>query len=169
MNATQQPKWDPLDKPKSLINWGTWLHEEAKRTFLRDKTHGQMLFLFNDDGLCSISPIPPNTSSEQITAGVRQAVQENNLYGVITISEAWAYFPEDKNDHTSFQLLDGEMKVADLNDEDKTEALLVKTESKDRGGITWVDKIVRDGDEVSLGKALMMDKKDCLGWQGYFE
>lgn len=131
---SQQPQWNPADKAASFLIWAEWLHEQAKEMFAKDKTHGNIVFLFGDQGIASINPVPPNTEPDQLTAGVRQAVKENDLFGVVTIAEAWTYFPKSEKDHTSFQLLDGEMKVADLNDSDKTEALMVRMENRDGEG-----------------------------------
>ncbi|MBM4149071.1 MAG: hypothetical protein FJ224_08495 [Lentisphaerae bacterium] len=163
------PIWNPADKPASLLAWGEWLHAEAQGVFLKDGSHGQMLFLFSDDGIASINPIPPGTSPERLTAGVRQAVKEHNLYGVITVAEAWTYFPKDDRDHTSFQLLDGEMNVADLSDGDKTEALMVRLESRDGQHVTWLDRIARVGGRVTLGAGMRVPREKCLKLRSYFE
>ena len=69
------PPWNPGDRSASLLAWGNWLHDEARQVFLRDGAHGQMLFLFGDQGIASMNPVPPNTSPDKLTAGVRQAVR----------------------------------------------------------------------------------------------
>ncbi len=46
------------------------------------------------------------------------------------MGETWMYIAKEK-DHTVFQLLDGEMRVSDLNDEDKKEALMIKMENRE--------------------------------------
>lgn len=171
MNRDQtnaQPPWNPADKATSLHTWAEWLHDEAKQVFLKDGTHGQMLFLFDDKGPASINPVPPNTSPEQLTAGVRQAVEEHDLYGVITIAEAWVYIPKKPRDHTAFQLLDGEMTVADLHEGDRAEALMVRMESR-HDHACWVDLIVRDGKDVSLGHGAFMPKEKCVTFRSYFK
>lgn len=148
-----QPAWIASAKSSSIRKWAQLLHKEAKRVFLQDKTHGQMLFLFTEkDGLTSINPIPPKSEQEQINASVANAVKQHKLYGVIMVGEAWAYFPKE-NDHTAFQLMDGEMRVRDLRPEDKTEALIVRMENGDKECIIYLDEIVRNGDAVSLGES----------------
>lgn len=81
---------------------------------------------------------------------IKNAVTEHNLYGVIFICEAWAYFVKE-NDHTAFQLLDGEMEVADLNNEDKKELLLVRMENSDGDCLIYWDEIERGEKDVALG------------------
>lgn len=68
-------------------------------TFLKDKTRCQILFLFGDDGLASVNPLPENTEPEHLLVGVRRVDLENNLYGVITIAECWKYKPKRPGDH----------------------------------------------------------------------
>ena len=145
-----QPLWDPDDKPGSLKAYAEWLHREAVRVFRKDKTHCQILFLFKDAGLVSVNPVPANTAADALTAGVRQAVLENGLYGVILIAEAWTYLPKRAKDHTAVQIMYGEMNEANLKDEDRAEALMLRMESRDGGHLTWLDPIIRTGDDVTL-------------------
>ena len=81
-------------------------------------------------------------------AGVRRAVAENNLYGVVTIAECWTYMPRRPGDHVAVQLTHGEMRVGDLKAEDRTEALMVRMESRDGAYVTWLVPIIRVGDNV---------------------
>lgn len=164
-----KPTWNPAAPHASLMKWGESLRKEAKRVFLQDGTHAQMLFLFDDNGIASVNPIPPRTNPEQIAAGVRHAIGEHNLYGVITIAEAWTYFPEKANDHTVSQLLDGEMKVSDLREGDKTEVLMVSLQSRDGEHVTWLDKIERKDGKVTLGLGMRVPKTKCLKMINFFE
>jgi hypothetical protein len=170
MSTTPQPpEWNSSDKPASLLAYAKWLHAEAVEVFLKDKTHGQILFLFTEDGLTSINPLPANLEPKKLLNGVEQAIREHNLYGIVTIGEAWTYFPKRPRDHTAIQLLHGEMGVADLKDEDKTEVLLVRMESRDGGHLTWLDPIVRSGEDATLGAGMVLPREKCLKPEGYFE
>src|SRR5437868_7098672 len=121
-----KPKWIPKAESECIRNWTENLYKEAKRLLIQDGTHARLLFLFNkESGLISINPVPPNIDHEELNVAVANAVNEHGLYGVVFIGETWAYFMKE-NDHTAFQLLDGEMKVSDLNAEDKKEALMVR-------------------------------------------
>ena len=168
MIKSTQPDWNPEDRPASLLAYAEWLHAEAREMFDQDGTHAHILFLFSDDGLASMNPIPPNTDEAQITAGVRQSVAENDLYGVISIAEAWTYFPQNARDHIAVQLLHNEMNVSDLKAEHKTEALMLRMESRDGDHLTWVDEIVRNGDSAKLGAGKVLPRKACLKLESYF-
>lgn len=165
---SSRPDWNPADKPASLKAYAEWLHREAVRVFMKDKTHVQILFLFSDVGLVSVNPVPANTAAAAVTAGVRQAVLDNGLYGVIMIAEAWTYLPKRAGDHTVVQIMHGEMNVADLKDEDRTEALTLRLESRDGGHLTWLDPIVRTDEEVTLGEGVVLGREKCLKLESFF-
>jgi hypothetical protein len=133
-----------------MQKWTEGLHKEAKRLFAKDGTHGNMLFLFDEENdLISINPLPPKIEFNPLNTSVINAVKEHKLYGVIFIGEAWAYFPQEK-DHTAFQLLDGEMKVSDINDQDKKEVLMIRMETHDGDCFMCLNEILKDGSIVSL-------------------
>lgn len=157
------PLWNPSAKSASIRKWAEHLHTEAKRVFLQDKTHAHILFMFQDAGPTSITPVPPKTPHHQVHSAISRAVREHNLYGVIHVGEAWTYFPKGKKDHTAFQLLDGEMRVSDLKDGDKTEALYLRMESRDGDCVVYLNQIVRHGDTVGLGEQRTISDED-LQW-----
>ena len=165
---SSQPDWNPDDKQASLKAYAEFLHHQAVEMFRKDKTHGQILFLFSDAGLASVNPVPANTAADALTAGVRQAVQEYSLYGVIMIAEAWTYLPKRAGDHTVVQIMHGEMNVADLKDADRTEALMLRMESRDGGHLTRIDPIVRTGDDVKLGEGAVVGRDKCLKLESFF-
>ena len=145
-----QPKWITNAESACIRNWTDNLHTEAKRLFNQDGTHGNFLFCFNkENGLVSVNPVPLNIDHDQLNAAIMNAVIEHNLYGVVFIGESWIYFIKEK-DHTAFQLLDGEMKVSDLNDEDKREALIVRMENSDGDCLMYLDEIIRDENGITL-------------------
>lgn len=150
-----KPTWIPKAESECMRNWTENLHTEAKRLMTKDGTHASLLFLFNkESGLICVNPIPPNVDQDQLNEAVANAVIEHDLYGVVFIGEAWAYFAKEK-DHTAFQLLDGEMKVSDLNDEDKKEALMVRMENGDGDSLVYLDEIIRDKNGVTLKESLV--------------
>lgn len=147
-----QPKWITNEESTCIRKWTDYLHAEAKRLFIQDGTHGNLLFCFNKEkGLISVDLVPPNIDQDQLNTVIMNAVTEHHLYGVVFIGETWAYFIKEK-DHTAFQLLDGEMKVSDLNDEDKREALIVRMENRDNDCIMYLDEIRRDENGITLKK-----------------
>jgi len=145
-----QPKWEIDAASECIRKWTENLHTEAKRLFAQDGTHANLLFLFNkESGLICVNPVPSNVDYDQLNAAVANSVKEYDLYGVILIGETWAYYIKE-NDHTAFQLLDGEMRVSDLNAEDKKEALMVKMENRDGDCLVYLDEIIRDEKGVIL-------------------
>jgi hypothetical protein len=156
------PLWNPSAKSASIRKWAEKLHEQSKQVLLADNTHAHILFLFKDDGPVSISPVPPKTPHEQIYTGILQAIKEHNLYAVIHVGEAWMYLTKEK-DHTAFQLLSGEMRVSDLNDADKTEALYLRMESRDGDCVVYVDRIIRKDGQVELRDGRTVDGEE-LKW-----
>ena len=104
--------------------------------------------------------VPPKTNREQIHNAIVNAVQKNNLYAVVHYGEAWTYFTKGERDHTSFQLLDGEMRVSDLREADKTEALFLRMESRDGDCVVYIDKILRNGENVRLGEGMIIKDEE---------
>jgi hypothetical protein len=148
---SDQPNWIVNQEIASMQTWIDYLHTEAKRLFAQDGTHANLLFCFDkENGLVSINPIPPNIDHEQLDIAFRNAVKEHNLYGIVFIGESWLYFVKEKKDHTAFQILDGEMKVSDLNDKDKKEALMIRMENRDGDSLTYLNEIKRDENGVTL-------------------
>lgn len=119
--------------------------------------------------VASINPVPAGTDPALLVAGVRRAVREHSLYGVIMVAEAWTYIPKRARDHTSIQIMYGEMTVSDLNEGDKTEALMVRMESRDGGHLTLIDTIVRDGSAARLADGMALKREQCLKLESYFE
>lgn len=151
-DRTGNPPWLPTAKSASIRQWAEHLHQSSTRVFRADKTHVHILFLFKDEeGLVSINPVPPKTDHGQVYEAIRRTIREHNLYAVIHIGEAWAYIPRQPGDHTVFQLLDGEMKVSELNPGDKTEVLYLRMESRDGDCVVYLNPIIRDGSTVELG------------------
>lgn len=152
-----KPKWTPKTESECIRNWTENLRTEAKRLLIQDGTHASLLFLFSkESGLVSVNPVPPNVAHDQLNEAVENAVNEHNLYGVVFICETWAYYMKE-NDHTAFQLLDGEMKVSDLNSEDKREALMVRMENGDGDCLIYLDEIVRDKNGITLKDGLVTE------------
>lgn len=148
----EELKWVSEQKNACIYEWTQNLRLEAKRLFLQDGTHTSMMFSFNEEnGLISINPVPPGIDHQQLNEAIINTVNEHHLYGVIFIGEAWVYFAKE-NDHTAFQLLDGEMNVSDLNAGDKKEALMIRMENSDGDCQLFLDEIIRGENSVGLGQ-----------------
>lgn len=138
-----------------MRNWAKNLHTEAKRLLTKDGTHASLLFLFNkESGLISVNQVPSDVDLNELNLSIQNAIIEHDLYGVVFIGETWIYYMKEK-DHTTFQLLDGEMKVSDLNSDDKKEALMIRMENADGDCIVYLDEITRDKNGVVLKDGLI--------------
>lgn len=142
---SEQPDWIAGEESLSMLKWTEYLYEKGANFFMLDGAHANILFSFKkEQGLISADLIPPTNDHDEMCELVRNIVEENDLYGVIFIGEIWMYCSTGAKDHTLFQLLDGEMRVADLNDKDKREALMVRMENKDGYCITYSNEFERD-------------------------
>jgi hypothetical protein len=158
------PLWEPAAKSASVRKWADHLHRQSKDVFLKDKTQTHLLFSFTDDeGCISVTPVPPKTSPEHVIETIQRMIRTKHLYAVISIGEAWVYFHKGEKDHTAFQLLDGEMRVSDLRDEDKTEYLSLRMESRDGDCVVYLDKIMWENGQVELGNGRTIDGEE-LKW-----
>jgi hypothetical protein len=144
------PAWNAADAAGSFEQVADWFGQKARETFLGDKTHGEMFFFWDADGQMGAAQPPPGVDRKQLTEMLKAEVARLNIYGVIHIAEAWTYLPKQKNDHTFKQVAQGEMTVADLKPEDRTETLMVRMESRDGASRIWLSPILREGDDVSL-------------------
>jgi hypothetical protein len=130
--------------------------------FIKDGTHVQILFLFGENGLVSINPVPPNTSHEHVYGGIKNAIEEHKLYAVIYIGESWMYSARGKTDHTASQIIDGEIRVSELNKDDRKEVLLLKMESSEGLSMIHMNEILRNG-TVELSPSRLIENEP-LKW-----
>jgi len=141
----------------------------AVRTFLEDKTHVELFFFLKAAGPSSIFPVPPKVDRKEMLSAIRATIKAEDIYGVIHIAEAWTYVPAGRNDHTVKQIMDGEIKVSELNEKDRKEALLVSVESREGGCELWFAQIVRDGKgNVTLGGEMRRIKNSLANWEPLF-
>jgi hypothetical protein len=137
------PRWDSKNPRGSLLALAEFLHEQARDTFLRDGTHVEILFLLADNGTIQPQPIVKPMTREHVARCLREQIPSSNIYGLIHIAEAWSYTAKGPDDHTLKQVAWGEMRVADLTDDDKAEVLMLSLLSRDGDDLAWVDRVVR--------------------------
>lgn len=150
---TPPPAWDASDPCASLLARGAWLNDQARRTFLQDGTHIELVMLLRADGEGGVATPPPGMSRAAFGAALRGAIKNNDIYGVLHVSEAWTYFPRQPNDHTFRQVQMGEIAVSQLRPEDRTEALTVHLEARDQTHRLWIHPIRRGADGTTLDDA----------------
>lgn len=152
------PPWDKSNPAGSLRRLGEWYNERARGMFLKAGKHVELFFLFGQDGHGTMIQPQPGMDREAFMANLKGTIKATNAYGVIQIGEVWAYIPPRPGDHTYRQVLEGEMKVSELKEGDKTEALFVRYQSLE-DQCFWVSPILRKGTGVSLGEAIEFRNK----------
>ena len=154
----EMPAWNPVDKEESLHRLAAAFNELARLTFLRDGTHVPLAFLVDEGGELGLIPPMPGDPADFI-ALVKSQVSARQAYGVLHIAETWAYLRRSPADHTFTQVALGEMRVSDLQPGDKTEALMVRMESRSGASRIWFSPILRGGPaKVSLGDAILLEE-----------
>ena len=127
--------------------------------FLKDGTHVELFFLFSEDGRVALVQQPPKVDKDQFTHALKDAIRQNDIYGVIHIAEAWTYFPRKPNDHTLKQVIEGEIAVSQLKPGDKTEALIVRMECRDGTQNIWINSIIRAKTGIFLADFFEFNEK----------
>lgn len=152
------PDWNPQEKAASLLHLAAAINETARLTLMRDGTHVHLAFLVGDDG--ELGMVPPTVGDPaDLHEALKKLVAAMKPYGVIQIAEAWTYVRRSTTDHTFKQVVLGELRVSDLSQGERTEALTVRVESKEGAGRLWISPILRGGGaKVSLGEAGLVEE-----------
>ena len=150
MKSKEQPVWDSANPRESLRVQAAWLNETARLTFLKDKFHTELFFFYKQDGQGAIGQPPAGMDRDQFIPILKESIRQNDIYGVVHVVESWAYFPRHPNDHTFKQVAQGEIAVSQLKPGEKSEALMVKVESRDGLTHVWLSPIVRSPNSVAL-------------------
>ena len=150
MKSKEQPVWDSANPKESLRAQAAWLNETARITYLKDKFHTELFFFYKQDGQGAIGQPPAGMDRDQFIPILKESIRQNDIYGVVHVVESWAYFPRHPNDHTFKQVTQGEIAVSQLKPGEKSEALMVKVESRDGLTHVWLSPIVRSPDGVAL-------------------
>jgi hypothetical protein len=148
------PKWNAAEPYESFMAYAEFLQEQARGMFLASGTHLEILFLLSSQGVIQPQPIAPPMGREQIADILRQQLPDSDVYGLIHIAEAWAYFHEGLNDPTLKQIVMGEIKPSELRDEHRSEVLLISLLTRDGQRQAWYDEIRRDQEgRCSFGRS----------------
>ncbi len=161
--------WSPATRATCFRRFAQDLKEQSKGVFLRDGHHGEMFFFVSDDGRAAVMPAPADLDRDKMVDQLRQKVRENNIYGLVHISESWSYFRQKPVDHTLKQIMEGEIKVSELRPQDRDEALVVMMETREGAHFMWLTPILRDGDVATLGETLAFPDKTGGRLAGLFE
>lgn len=116
-------------------------------TFLKDGTHVELFFIVLADGQAGIGMPPPGMERDRVATMLRQALKENNAYGIVHVVEAWTYFPKQPDDHTVRQILQGEIAVSELKPEERQETLLIHHQTRAGLNVLRLNPIVRSANQ----------------------
>ena len=105
-------------------------------------------------------------SDKSVLAGiVREIAAKMQATEVIMITEAWMYMAKGKADHTSKQLVMGEIRVSELRPEDKQEVVMVQYESQDATYMV-LNRITRPEDGRPLLEPPDVSRQDRKDYKG---
>ena len=153
----ETPIWDASNPDESFSRYADFLHRKAKWTFLKDKTHVEIIFAIRPTGEGILLLV--RGDRDAFVVKLKELIQSSDIIGVVHIAEAWARFGGD-NDHTTRQIMFGEMAISDLLPEHRTEALFVSMQSRAGQSSCWIDPIIRNkkiGD-ICLQEGFKLDK-----------
>ncbi len=144
-------EWDSKNPSASFQAFANFIHGNAKKYLLEDKTHAEMLFFMTLEGKGTLITIQSTGEDrDEIAKWVRDYIGKNYIFGVVHVCESWVRFAESPNDHTFKQIMAGEMKVSEMKPEHRTEALSVSAQSRDGYSMNWIDEMMRHKKKGSL-------------------
>ena len=144
-------EWDAKDPMVSFQKFADFIHGNAKKYLLEDKTHAEMMFFMPLDGKGTLVTIQGKaTERDEMAQWVRDYIAQHYIFGVVHVCESWVKFADSPNDHTVKQIKAGEIKVSELKPEHRTEALSVSAQSRDGFSVNWIDEMVRHKKKGSL-------------------
>ena len=159
-DGSRMPTWDKSNPSESLRCIGSWFNDEARRSFLKYATHTEMFFLYKDDGQGGMLQPPRDMDRDTFVKVFKNAIRQNDIFGVVHIVEAWTYAPRSLNDHAYKQILDGEIMIAELKAEDRAETLVVRYECRNGNQNIWFNPIMRTKDGgVALQDSVIIEDK----------
>jgi len=154
MNEEPIPAWDKANPAESFKAFANAIHEQARETLLQDKTDAELLFLMPLDGQGQLVQVREQ-DRDKLADSLKQYVTEHYTFGVVHIAEGWIRLKEGKSDHIFRQIEAGEIKISELKEEHRKEALMVTAQARDGYSKLWIDEIVRDGLDISLKPAVI--------------
>ena len=145
-----EPKWDAADSSGSFLRYAEFIHQKAKRVFLNDQTHADMVFIFKERGECLLTLV--RGDRDEFVRRLKDMIRGSDVVGVVHVAEAW-FRMGGTGDHITTQIQCGELRVSDLRPEDRGEALMVTMHPRVGRATSWVEPIVRDANgKPSLGE-----------------
>ena len=161
--AVAAPGWDRSCPAESFRAFAHHIHGMAKEVLLRDGHHSEMFFFLPQGGHGHLVTWRGGDRDLE-TEWLRKHISKHYIFGVVHIVEAWMHLAKKPGDHTIRQIQAGEIKVSELQPEDRQEALMVSAQARDGWSMSWVDEILRD----AAGKLSLGPCREFADFQGRF-
>jgi hypothetical protein len=146
------PTWDAADPAASLLRMAEAFNERARIEYLAAGTHLELFLVVGDDGAAGVVPVFGGQRDALLEA-LKAHLRSENSYGIIHIAEAWTYLRRSPDDARFDELNRGEVRVAELEKGERTEALVVRMESREGATRIWYNPILRGDGTVKLALA----------------
>lgn len=141
--ANPRPPWNKFNPSDSLRCIGYWFNDEARKMFLKNAAHSELLFLYKQDGQGTMIEPTRNMDRDTFSKVFKDYIRQNDIYGVVHIVEAWIYVLCSLEGRTSKQVVDVENKMSGQQAEERAETLVVRYECKDGTQNIWLNPILR--------------------------
>lgn len=147
------PGWDATKPLESFKAFAAAVRAKARQILVSQGYHSEMVFFMPLSGQGEAVPWVGDDREAQ-AKWMRRHIKDHYAYGVVHVCEGWARFAETgPNDHTLKQVIAGEIRVSELDPDDRREVLTVTVQTRDGYSHTWMDEMVRaaGSDVVCLG------------------
>jgi len=131
----------------------------ARTLFERDGSHVALAMFLDKDA----KVIPPpmmlaalDCAGSEYRRRVFSAAVKAGVLACVTVAEAWLR-AGGFDDHTMKQLLHGEMRISDLNENDRTEALVVTAVMRDGFSVLITNAVDRSSGRAELKEACLVE------------
>jgi hypothetical protein len=148
-----KPDWNPADKEKSLREYASWFNGLARETFLENGNHSDLFFLITEDGEIVGYKFRDDSPIEERNASILRVAQQFEVFGTLYIRITTAYHPKLTGDPRAegLNFLDG---ASDANELTRV-CLITEMESKNGTHKTWVNPVLEDHGQTSLGDTII--------------
>lgn len=148
----EPPRWNSNDPAGSFAALAQAWNEKARFDFLSAGRHPETVYLVSDDGLIAEFPLGGKHRASNETS-MMKTLHETNPYGTIHVSQAQVFLKhKPKGSSTKSDQTPDDRSMT--SPEVKTEALVVKMESRVGAARIWLHPILRgDGRAVKVSLA----------------
>jgi hypothetical protein len=139
-----------------------YCNELARRKILQDGAHEEVFILFASDeenGQLAFVQPPQDMDRGSFLRMLRNSIREQDVQTIVHIAELWLHESKGPDDPTSRKISEGKIRVSQLKDGDKTEALVVNVVCRGGAEYAYYNYILRAQDGIALADPA---KGSCL-------